>query len=393
MARELPTPVLPRRALARTASVLALLAAALPAAGAQEPAAVPDQVYAQRRDEVVVLQGEVTQDALEGLVLSSGGKDTKVPASEVVRVVWGEVPPAFRDGQVFFDRGEYDDAVAKLRVAAGDASARPLVQAAARLQAAEALLRWGGSEPARFAEAGDEARKFLDAHGQNRGAPRARMLEARARWLAGDPARAAELYRAVYAELSAGAPPAGYRVETVLRAGVEAGDALLAAGSHDAAKTLYAEVERAIADQITRLDGNAGPRAELQGLQAQALLGEGHCLLAGGDARAAETFFQGKLSGSPASADLRFGGELGLAEALFAQQRWRDAQLAFARVSALDFADRDRVARSQVRLAECALKLGDSEARTRARGWLTTVVAEHGDTPWAAQARDILSTL
>jgi hypothetical protein len=65
----------------------------------------------------------------------------------------------------------------------------------------------------------------------------------------------------------------------------------------------------------------------------------------------------------------------------------------FAKVSALDHTDRDRVARALVGLADVTLKLADSTANADAKKWLGTVAELYGDTPAAAQAAALLQNL
>ena len=121
-----------------------------------------------------------------------------------------------------------------------------------------------------------------------------------------------------------------------------------------------------------------------------ARLGEGFCLLAKGSTSQARTFFQGQLTNASKSSSQRFGARLGLAQALFADGRFREAQIEFAQVSAIDHTDRDRVARALVGLAECSQQLSDSTGRQQAKSWLQTVKDQYGDTPSALRAQELL---
>jgi TolA-binding protein len=97
--------------------------------------------------------------------------------------------------------------------------------------------------------------------------------------------------------------------------------------------------------------------------------------------------------GTQASEALRFGATLGLAEALLAEGKAREAQFLFARISALDYTDRDRVARALVRMAEAAKALADPDYKKQAQAWLGDVLERFGDTPWAARARELLNEI
>ena len=99
------------------------------------------------------------------------------------------------------------------------------------------------------------------------------------------------------------------------------------------------------------------------------------------------------LDGANGNAPLRHGARLGLAEALLAEGKVREAQIQFAQVSAIDHTDRDRVARALVGLAQCSLKLSDKNANQKAKRSLETVRDHYGDTPSVLQAQVLLQTL
>ncbi|MEQ1894718.1 MAG: hypothetical protein ABL998_19420, partial [Planctomycetota bacterium] len=125
-------------------------------------------------------------------------------------------------------------------------------------------------------------------------------------------------------------------------------------------------------------------------IQSEARLGEGYCLLASGSLSQAKTFFQGQISAAEKQAARRFGARLGLGEALLAEGSARAAQLEFAQVSAIDHTDQDRTARALVGLAESALALN---AKNDAKLWLEAVRSQHGDTPAALRAQELLQKL
>jgi hypothetical protein len=383
--------------LIRTPRVAPLALAAMglfaPALAAQgEPK--PDQVFAAnpRTGAVSPVTGVVAENGLEKVVVQQGEKSRDVESELVVRIVFGDVPPAYKDGATYAERGDHAEAAESYLLAAGDAAARPIVQAASRLRAAEELMRAGAADPSAYARAAGEAATFLGDHPTNREVPAARILQARATALSSDAAQAAEMYRQVFREAENQEPTAGYSWAQCMRSGLRAAQAFVEAGDTASARSTYTQLEAALTRVLGTLLEDSGERQDLVAIQDQARLGEGWCLLAGGNPSQAKTFFRGQITNA-SSAALLHGAELGLAEAQLAEGEVRAAQFLFARVSALDFVDRDRIARAVLGLARCALKLSDGNARTDARRWLEAIVADYGDTPAARAAREELENL
>ena len=148
-----------------------------------------------------------------------------------------------------------------------------------------------------------------------------------------------------------------------------------------------------IATVLSSLDENDPVLFALRNVRAEARLGEGFTLLASGSSSQARTYFQRQLGDANGSTTQRFGARLGLAEALLADGDVRQAQIEFATVSAIDHTDRDRAARALVGLAECALRLSDTDGRQNAKVWLQTVRDEYGDTPSVLRAQELSQTL
>ena len=384
-----------RSKILRASSGAVLLALLTPAVVAQDDR--PDQVFVKnpRTGAVTVVTGEVQEDGLEDVVVEVRGKETKVQSDRVVRIEWGSAPPAFEEGRRYFDRGLFEDAAAKFRVAAGDASAREVVQAVAQLHSAEALLAWGADDPVRFEEATAAAASFLSEHPEHRLVADARMLEARGLRLSGKAEQAAGKYREVFALLEGEEAPLGYDAETCLRAGLYGARAMLAAGDTLGAREVFTALDSSVGPLLASLTPEDPGYASLAAIRDEAQLGEGFAELTAGNSSAALTFFQNKLTGMNGGATdtIRAVASLGLGEALLAEGQTRRAPIEFARVSALDHSDRDRVARAQLLLAKCAQELKDRDAKKTSCTWLKAVVESYGDTPSAAEARKLITTL
>lgn len=356
----------------------------------------PDQVmWRNRRGQETKQAGTVTENSLAQVVIEVEGRSRTMESGSVAEIEFGDVPPAYQDGVAYAARGDHENAAAKFRLAAGDPSARDVVKASARLEAAMALKDQGATDANAFVEAKAEYERFLADHPDNREVPRARFFLARMQRLTGDAKTAAETYRSLYKEAAGAGVTPGYSPQLCFQAGLAAAESFLVVGDTLQAREIYAEMDSLIPRALGEIAvDDAGQRAEFERLQAQARLGEGYCLLAGGSVSQAKTFFEGQLRNAGArDVALRNGARLGLAETLLAEGKLREAQIEFATVSAIDHTDPDRVARALVGLAECALKLSDANARTDARLWIQTVKDHYGDTPSVRKAQELSQTL
>ena len=369
-----------------------LLATALafPAAGQSRS----DQVlFLDARGQPRTIRGVIQENSLSRVVVAADGRERNVDSGAMQHVEFGDVPPSFDDGVAYFHRSDFEGAARQFQLAATDASARAIVQAAARLRAAQAWIRRGAGDPNAFGLAREEAERFLADHPDDREVPMARALLGRATWLAGDPAAAAEIYRALYQEAQGGDPPTGYTYLDCYAGGLAAARAFLVTGDADAARGLFAELSTGLATVLASVEDGDPSRRALDDVHTAARLGEGYCLLAAGSTSQARTFFQRQLGDARVTDAQRFGAQLGLAEALLAEGDARRAQIEFASVSAIDHTDRDRVARALVGLAECAVRLSDADSRQDAKLWLQTVRDQFGDTPSVLRAQELSQTL
>jgi len=377
------------RALGALVLAPALLGLAAAPIGAQSRS---DQVlWTNPRGRTVTDTGLITANSLEKVVIDRDSGNRSIDPANVQRVVFGDVPPSFIEGTAYFDRRLFAEAAKAFQLAAGDAAARDIVKARARLSAAQAHLQHGAQDPSSFDLAKAEAETFINDYTDNRELPEARLLLGRAQRLSGDAAGSAMTYAELFGEADAGT--SGYSKKICFRAGVGAAEAYIGSGEADKARSLYNNLESVITTGLADLGERSPDRREFLLLQNQARLGEGFCLLARGATSQARTFFTGRLDGANGNAPLRHGARLGLAEALLAEGKVREAQIQFAQVSAIDHTDRDRVARALVGLAQCSLKLSDKNANQKAKRSLETVRDHYGDTPSVLQAQVLLQTL
>ncbi|MCZ6597928.1 MAG: hypothetical protein O7B99_09840 [Planctomycetota bacterium] len=360
-----------------------------------------DQVTGRTRKTAnpMTVSGKITENSLTKVEIETDSGPRSFDSALVERVVFGDVPPAYVEGQRYFDRGDYENSAAKYRLAAGDASARDVVKASARLLAAEALMSQGAMDSGACTRSAAEAGLFLADHPTNREVPRARMIQARATHLSGDPASAAELYRALFREAEGETPTTGYSVYGCSLAGLRGMHAYLASGDVQRSKELNNALDNTLVRVLGNMEEDDKKRNLVLAIQSEARLGEGWRLLAEGRASQARSFFSGQLAnvpntnGGPGSPALRDAARLGLAQAHLAGGQVRKAQITFAIVSAVGYASRDHWAEAQVGLADCVLRLNDPDARGQARTWLENVINVYGDTPAVLAAREKLATL
>lgn len=361
---------------------------------AQQPTGTrPDQVYVHdaKSDRRSVVTGTVTENSLSKVVVQREGKESKLEPLEVDLIVWGEVSPAFREAKVFYERGDYENAAAKYRQAT-DVDERAVVKAEARHRAGESLLQLGATDPSKYAEALTEFGKFLEDHPDDRAVPEVRSLQARATLLNGDAAAAGALYRSLFESGSGQNPKPGYDRILCLQAGLAAGQALLAANDTLGAREVFGVLESGISSLQPQLAQGSPESQELARLAAEADLGEGYLLIAGGQPGQAETFFEARLrNADKAGATTRFGAMMGLAEAYAAGHKSAEARVLFARVASIDFTNRDRTARALLRLAQTTVELKEPESAANARKWLNDIVTYYGNTPSARAARENLN--
>lgn len=367
-------------------------AATAPGSSQDEPSK-PDQVFVRGRGEAVKpIAGTILEHKLGGITIKTSSREQKIEPERVVRVQLGDVPQAMLDGRAYTNRGQFGAAADSYKLAAGQADARDVVRAAARLACAEAYIEHGAQDPSAFGLAREQAERFLTDWPDDLDVPKARAALARATLLEGDAAKAGELYAALYREAPGGKPNPGYDVRLCMQAGVDAMRAYLLAGDTLKLREIGSSLGRELDAAYTSAGDDEALQRELDEMRQVTRLTEGLAMLAGGNAEGARSFFEGILgqaSSNPPA--LNFGARLGLAQALLRLDRAREAQLEFARVSALDYTDRYRTAQAMVGLAECAAKLPDKDAASRIKTLAQAVLDNYGDTISARRARELLN--
>ncbi len=349
-----------------------------------------DTVYRvnARTGKTTPIQGSVTADGLEKLAITLKDDDTKsYDSSEILRVVWGDVPTSFTDAKKYAKRADWQNAVSSYKEAASDSDARPPVQAAARLHAVESLLTWGKAEPARFADAVAEAERFIAEFADSRHYPQVRALKARASWLSGDATAARDGYKSLYEAGKGGA--AGFDPLLVADAALQGGLAAFAAGDSAGGRELLTFAEGAF----------RGIESEDAGVKAQAATGQEIAALGELLSKVARNDFSGVESALERAADKgetvggKAAAKLALGKALLGQEKPNDALLHFAWVSAMDHTSADRRAEALIGIAEASMGISPEKGPAQAKAALERVVRDYGATPSARIASERLKSM
>jgi hypothetical protein len=352
----------------------------------------PDQVFEQGRSGVRPVSGEVVANRLDGVVISSGGRERTIDAADVVRVQLNRVPASYREGSALLEQRQPVAAAEAFLRAAEDTSASEPARAAARHLAAASLLKGTAADLDTARRAVAEAERFLTEHPDSREVPEVRLLLGRAQWLAGDPAAGAATLESLFREANGGETRGGYSLETCYRAGLLGAQAALAAGDRAKGQELFSGLESSLPAAISILEPEDPRITPLEHLRATAQLGEGHMLLAAERGSEARDFFQARLDAGEV-ASVRGAARLGLAQALEAEGRLREAQVLYAQVSATAADGDDLVAGALLGLARTSLAGSDPGGRARARTWLEEIRDLHGDSLSAREAHESLSGL
>lgn len=388
-----------RQSRARRLQALTLAVLGLATQSLGQDSLSPDQVFrtSPRTGRVEIITGVVSENSLGKVrVDRASGDQDQYTADEIVEIVWNSAPSTYKDGNVFLERRDYEAAVAMFKSAASDSDAREVVQAAARHSVARALLLAGGQDANRYAECIEECDRFLADYSDNRDLPQVRWLKARALRLDGKGAEAAQAFKALYEEGANDPATEGYDREFCLRAGLDAAEAFLSQGDTLGARELYATLQNSLQGLIAGMDTVEFPAeiARLEGAREVAALGEGFCLLVDGQTDQAMSFFEGKASNpsDTSNGSARGGALLGLGEALLEKGRHRQAQIEFAKVTTVDYSNRDHRARALLGLARASMKLGDPSSAEETKRYLSSIMTQYTDTPASQAARELLKS-
>lgn len=364
------------------------LAAAVLTVGWSGTATAADRIWLRSGGRPVVAD-QVLQDHYDKVVYRRSGNRLELPGRKVREIDWGDAPESFRLGLEKLRDGDYENAVNLFKAAATESGVRGWIKVEAPFRAAEALRAWGGRDPSKLREAIAQYDAALEADPKTRLRPAILYGRALARLGLGDIDGAVADLDALKKE----AAENGYGIEWELRAALERAQALDDAGRSDEARRAYSALEQQA--RVLANAQNADEREKAYALEVAGLarLAQGRVLIGGGKASQAESFFRRIVDDEREAEPVRAAALVGLGEALMAQGKLKEAQLALARVRVRYFHARDAVAHATYLLGEIAERLGRThpqEARL-AQTYYLEVAERYGDTRWARKAQEKLN--
>lgn len=331
----------------------------------------------ERTDGRAVTAHLVRAGLSEVVTAGADGKETKIPAADLMDVVPAPATELMRRGEEAARQRDWSAAANAFSAAAAETGGAEWAPAWAGLRHGEALLAWSSTDPARAAEAASALRKWSDANPESFWFPRSRLAQARALVLAGDTDGAASLLQGLSDVAFQKGLPKHLEVEINLercRAFLAGRQAEVAeARLRDlATKDPPADAPRAVRSRMLKLRGDA-----------QVLLGD--AITAKSGPRAAMAYWEG-LARDPASPpDVRAAALIGLAATARADGRLREAQLQLAEVVAVLGAGQEIRGRALYELAEVTAQLGDHP--TPAKSYYERLLRECPDSSYAALAK------
>lgn len=314
-------------------------------------AAAPAQDRLERADGRTLHAQLVNPTLAEVTVVSGDGKETKIPAAELLAVVPAPATELLRSGESAFALRDWSGAANAFSAASAEAGG-PVWQAAwAGLRHGESLLQWARADRAKAADAATALRQWCEANAESFWLPRGRLAQARALVIAGDFEGANGLLQALL-DLSY---QRGLAKHLELEISLERCRAFMASKQFDVA-------EARLRDLVVKdppADAPRGVRSRMLALrgEAQILLGD---VIAAKSGPAAATAYWELLARDPkATPDVRAAALVGLAVTARAAGQLREAQLQLAEVVAVLDAGPEVLARALWELAEVTAELGD----------------------------------
>lgn len=339
--------------------------------------AAPAQDRFERADGRTV-HGKLVQAGLAEVTVASGdGKETKIPAADLLDVVPGPATELMRQGEAAFAQRDWSGAANAFSAASAEASEVAWQPIWAGLRHGEALLQSARSDRAKAGEAVTALRTWCDGNAESFWLPRGRLAEARARVIAGDVDGATGLLQA----LSDLAFQRGLAKHLELEINLERCRAFMAGGQFDVASAR-------LQDLVTKdppADAPRGVRSRMLALRGEAQILLGDATAAKSGQGAATAYWEGLARDTKATPEVRAAALVGLAATARAAGKLREAQLQLAEVVAVLDAGQEVLARALWELAEVTAQLGDHPLP--AKTYYERILRDCPDSALAEQAK------
>lgn len=341
-------------------------------------------------DRILLKQGkpltadEVISDTFEKVEFKRGAAVGSQPAAKVKAIEYGDAPDSYKLGLEKRDSGEFENASNLLKAAIASPNVRGWIKVQGNFELAETLRRWGAKDRTKMAlaiAAYDEVLK--DA--KTRFRPHALLGRALAHVGSGNLDKAKADLQTLKSEAAANK----YGVSYELLA-----DYTLATALEDAnrpeAKQAYSSLQTFAEGYAKREDLDAADRAYASELVGLARLAQGRALIRENKAADAQRQFD-QISADPKEVPaVRAAALVGAGLALQAQNKLKEAQLAFANVRILYFDQNESAAEATYSLGVVAEALGAAEPRgaAMAQDYFKEVTQRYPASRFAAKAQE-----
>ncbi len=329
---------------------------------------------------------EVLSETLTEVKFKQRGKTTSIPSREVTEIDFGGTGEVWNRAKFALSRSDFRRA-ADLFQETADKGSRAVVKSHAGFQAASALYLAATADTSVAATAASALSSWIGSNADHRLLPMARLQLGKALLLAGKSDEALAAFKTLGTEASA----KDLGPTWVARAKAGLGQALVAKGDFDAARTAYLSAAAVLRTTDSKDAANHDLLVTTQTAQ-------GECYIAEKRYQEAASFFRDMANRARNDPALIAAGRCGEAQANYEAARLkkdmsavRDAQDVFAQISATDLADGDATAKAVYYLAQTILTLGKTGEGTdyssRATRILKSVVDSYPNSRWASQAR------
>ncbi|MFG0315627.1 MAG: hypothetical protein ACF8XB_00035 [Planctomycetota bacterium JB042] len=336
-----------------------------------------------------IIADSVLSDHYDELTYRKGSNELKLSANRVRTVDYGDAPESFELALDKRAEGDYENAASLLKAAMAEKGVRAWIQLRGAFELGETYRLWGARDASKFSEAVKQYDAALAKGAKARIRPDILFGRARANLGAANlDAGLKDLDTLVQEAVSN-----KYGVTWELRALHEKAEALDEAGRANEAKNAYSTLEknaRSFSGQDQLSDEERSLAAEMAGL---ARLAQGRVLIRDGKANQAESFFARIVDDEQEVEGVRAAALVGLGESLAAEKKFKEAQLAFAKVRVHHFGATEAVAEATFRLGQLARELGDAEPKGSklAQDYFLEVVQHYSDSKWAQRAQKELN--
>jgi TolA-binding protein len=332
-----------------------------------------------------LMADQVTSETYEEVRYRKSGvsSEQRLSADRVVRIVYGDAPDAYKQGERFFENYDYENAVSSFKLAM-ESNARDWVKTYARLWIGRSYQAWGAADPGKYKDAISAYEELLKENPKTRFYAEVLFNQAECYSRSGDVSNAV----ATYERLGKDAYDLKLGVVWEARSKHGKAQAKLSGGLLDEAERDFRSSETFAVEQAGKTE-DAGVKAELERLASLDRLSQGSVMISRKKYSQAKDFFNEIIKNTASTPDAMAGAQNGLGECFLAEKQIKDAQMQFAIAKVQYGAVIEEAAKATYFLGVCCEELGDKEPKSkkRAQDYFQEVVDLYGSTSWAKEAR------